>query len=87
VYVPCFPPAIAPELADAEQWRRFARLRDRVEATPDRLAEVQAALADVEAELWAGADAAFVSGARARLESCARTAFAPVNAALHRLGV
>ena len=27
VYVPCFPPAIAPELAEPDQWRRFSRLR------------------------------------------------------------
>ena len=34
VYVPCFPPAIAPELAEPDQWRRFSRLRNRVEAVP-----------------------------------------------------
>ena len=87
VYVPCFAPAVAPELADAEHWRRFARLRDRVEAEPDRLAEVQAVLAPVETELWAEADAAFVSCERSRLDAFARTAFAPIDAALHRLGV
>jgi hypothetical protein len=87
VYVPCFPPAVAPELADAEQWRRFARLRDRVEAEPDRLAQVQAVLAPVEAELWAEADAAFASSERSRLDAFARTAFTPIDAALHRLGV
>jgi dipeptidase len=87
VYVPCFPPAVAPELADAEQWRRFARLRDRVEEEPAQLANVRALLAPVEAELWAEADAAYVSGDRSRLDAFARTAFALIDAALHRLGV
>jgi len=87
VYVPCFPPAVAPELADARQWARFARLRDGIEAAPDRLAEVRAVLAVVEAELWAEADAAFDSGRRSNLDAFARTAFSPVDAALHRLGV
>ncbi len=48
VYVPCFPPAVAPELADAEQWWRFARLRDRVEASPERLADVRVVLTAVD---------------------------------------
>ncbi len=87
VYVPCFPPAVAPGLADAGSWRRFARLRDRVEAAPESLADVRVELAIVEAELWAEADAAFASGERSRLDAFARTAFAPVDAALHRLGV
>jgi secernin len=87
VYVPCFPPAITPELAEPDQWRRFSRLRDRVEAVPEQLAEVRAGLAIVEAELWAEADAAFASAERSRLDAFALTAFAPVDAALHRLGV
>ena len=87
VYVPCFPPAVAPELADALQWQRFARLRDQVEAAPDRLAEVRSELAVVESELWAEADAAFGSGDRSHLDAFARTAFAPVDTALRRLGV
>ena len=45
VYVPCFPPAVAPR---ARPTRRSGiaspRLRDRVEAEPDRLAEVRAEL-------------------------------------------
>jgi dipeptidase len=87
VYVPCFPPAIAPELADTSQWRRFARLRDRVEAAPDELADVQAVLAAVERDLWAEAESAFAGADRAQLDSVASAAFAPVDAALHRLGV
>ncbi len=87
VYVPCFPPAVAPELADPLQWLRFARLRDRIEAAPDLLAEVRPLLAIVEADLWAQAEAAFVSGQRSRLDQVARQAFAPVDSALHRLGV
>jgi secernin len=87
VYVPCFPPAVAPELAQAEQWGRFARLRDRVEAAPDQLPEVQTALLGVEHDLWDEAEAVYGSGDRARLDGFARTVFAPVDAALHRLGV
>jgi secernin len=85
VYVPTFPPAVAPELADAETWGRFARLRDRVEARPDDLAAVQAVLAAVERDIWADADSA--SGSRSQRDAAARTAFAPVDAALHRLDV
>jgi secernin len=87
VYVPCFAPAVAPELADAAQWHRFARLRDGIEADPSRLAGVRAELAPIEAELWEQADAAYATGERAALDSFARTAFAPVDAALLRLGV
>ncbi|HEY5076440.1 MAG TPA: peptidase family C69 [Acidimicrobiia bacterium] len=87
VYVPCFPPAVAPELAEAEQWRRFARLRDRVEASPERLADVRVVLTAVEAELWTQAEAVFVSGERSRLDAFAYAAFSPVDAALRRLGV
>jgi secernin len=87
VYVPCFAPAIAPELADASQWKRFARLRDLVEAEPAALARTQAVLGAVEADLWAGADNAYLTGERSRLDAFAATAFAPVDEALHRLGV
>jgi secernin len=87
VYVPGFPAAVAPELADAAQWRRFARLRDRAEAVPEARAEIRAVLAPVEAELWAEADAVVAAGEQSKLEAFARTAYAPVAAALHRLGV
>ncbi|HEV7527124.1 MAG TPA: hypothetical protein VGP92_19360 [Acidimicrobiia bacterium] len=87
VYVPGFPPAVAPELADESQWQRFARLRARIEAEPDQLSEVRARLGSVEEELWSEADAAFDSGEPARLAAFARTAYAPVDRALHRLGV
>jgi hypothetical protein len=87
VYVPCFAPAVAPELSDEAQWRRFARLRDGIEAAPARLAEVRAELEPVETELWVRADRAFVTGERSPLDTFARTAFAPVDAALLRLGV
>ena len=40
VFVPFFPPAARPTaLTDPAQWQRFARLRDRVEADPDALAD------------------------------------------------
>jgi dipeptidase len=86
VYVPAFPPAVAPELADAGQWQRFARLRDRVEADPSAQAEIRAVLDPVEADLWAGADEAFATGSRAALSQWAATAYRPVAAALLRLG-
>jgi len=41
VFVPAFPPHVAPELARPEQWARFARLRDRVERDADALIEVR----------------------------------------------
>ncbi len=87
VYVPGFGAAVAPELADPAQWQRFARLRDAVETDPDRLAGVRTALASVEADLWARAAAAFRSGDQGQLDRFALRAFAPVDAALHRLGV
>ncbi len=87
VFVPCFPPAIAPELADETQWRRFAELRDLVEADPARLPEVRAVLGAIETELWAEADAAFASGDTTRLDAFVGTSFSSVDAALRRLGV
>jgi secernin len=86
VYVPGFPPALAPELSDPEQWQRFARLRDRVEADPGTLPMIRAVLDPVEAELWAGADAAFATGSVAALSQWAASAYRPVAAALLRLG-
>ncbi len=87
VFVPCFPPALAPELADPAQWRRFAALRDEVESDPDRLPPTRAALAVVEARLWAHADAAFASGDPSELATFGGTSFSSVDAALLRLGV
>jgi secernin len=87
VFVPCFPPAVAPELADAGQWRRFASLRDRAEAEPGRLSDIRAELAAVEAELWEAADAAFAAGEPSRLTAFAGTAFSAVDRALLRLGI
>ncbi len=86
VYVPMFPPAAVPELADEKQWHRFARLRDRVETDPDAFEEVRATLAPVEAELWAAADDAYATGRPGALEANVAAAFAPVDAAMQRLG-
>jgi secernin len=85
VYVPCFPPAVPAELADAEQWHRFARLRERVEHDGDALAEIRAVLAPVEADLWDEADA--LAGDPAAVAAFAGRAWAPVHTALTRLGV
>jgi dipeptidase len=84
VYVPAFPPAVPKELADEQQWHRFARLRDRVEAAPSALAEIRAVLDPVEAELWAVADDVAATGRGA--EDWAAGAYAPVSDALLRLG-
>jgi hypothetical protein len=87
VYVPVFPPAAAPELADAAQWERFARLRDRVDDDADALAEIRAQLARVEAELWDEADECWRRDDDAALGAFARRAWRPVDAALARLAV
>lgn len=74
VYVPATDDVIAPELGEAATWCRFVALRDRVEADPtgaDELAAIRAVLDPVERELWAAHEASF----------------APVDAALARLGV
>jgi hypothetical protein len=76
VYVPVFPGAVVPELSDPMQWERFARLRDAVEREPERLVSVRAELDPVEQELWATAE-----------NLTAASVFAPIDAALHRLGV
>jgi hypothetical protein len=76
VYVPILPGGVAAELADPAQWERFARLRDAVEREPERLVAVRAELDPVEHELWATAE-----------NLTAASVFAPVDAALHRLGV
>lgn len=87
IYVPSFAAAVPLELGDPAVWARFARLRDLVEAAPDRLAEVAATLAPVEADLWTEADSAWATGDRSALVGYARSAFGPVDAALRRLAV
>jgi len=86
IFVPAFPPAVAPELSRPDQWERFARLRDRVEHDAGALAGVRAELAPVEATLWDEADAC-AQGSAADQARFARHAFEPVDAALLRLGV
>lgn len=87
VYVPVFPPDGVPsELADPGVWRRFDRLRERVEADPAALADVRAALAPVESELWDEADALVAEGAaRTDLVAWARASWPRVAAALTAL--
>ncbi len=96
VYVPGFGGAIAPELAEPATWQRFARLRDRIESDPTRseeLAATRAVLDPVEAELWEQADLCEQAGRWEQAGTAgspvelAATAFAPVDAALTRLGV
>jgi secernin len=86
VFVPAFPPHLAPELSRPDEWDRFALLRERVESDAGALAGVRAQLAPVEAALWEEADAC-ASGSDADRSAFARNAFAPVDEALARLGV
>jgi secernin len=87
VYVPAFPPAVPAELADPAQWSRFARLRDLVESDPPALAGVRRDLAAVERALWAEADEVDRCGDPAQAAAFSRRSYAPVAAALRRLGV
>jgi secernin len=84
VYVPAFPPFVAPELAAPREWLRFARLRDRVEHDASSLATVRGELAPVEAALWDEADACGTETARSEF---AAHAYEAVDRALRRLGV
>lgn len=89
VYVPVFALEPPNELADPLTWHRFARLRDRVEHDPtaDALREIRAVLGPVESELWDDADAVHHSASAASIRGFAARSFAPVDAALVRLGV
>ena len=78
IYVPVFPPHAGPAaLGDPAVWARFASLRDYAWQSAEALAEVRAAFAPLEAELWAEADdvapnadkhVAFVESAWRRVE-------------------
>jgi secernin len=84
LFVPIFPPAaIPPELGLERTWRRFAALRERVEAEPEALAPIRRILAPVEAELWDEADRA--AGDRDREARFAARASRAIEAALHTL--
>lgn len=90
IYVPVFPPHAMPAaLGDPNVWARFAGLRDYAWQGPDALAEVRAALAPLEAELWAEADdvaldadkhAAFVESAWRRVAGVLERLSAAVSA-------
>jgi secernin len=97
VFVPTFGTGgVAPELADPAQWHRFEALRDRVEAAraadpagsgTDLLAEVRAALAPVEADLWDEADEIAAGRGPADQVAWAQAVWPTVDAALVSLGV
>ena len=87
VFVPVFAAAVPPELADAHTWKRFSVIRGSVEAGEQTIESVRAVLDPVETELWEAADELAPSGDPARFEHFARRAFAPIDGALHRLGV
>jgi secernin len=87
VFVPLFPPVVPTVLSDPTQWHRFARLRDRVDGSPDALSEVRRVLAPVEVELWGDADAVYATGALGPQHEFARRASARVESALTSLGV
>ena len=86
VFVPAFPPFVAPELSRPDEWARFARLRERVEHDGEALSQVRAELAPVENALWDDADRC-AGGYDADRSAFARHAFEPVSEALARLGV
>ncbi len=79
VFLPVFPPKTVPAaLGDAAVWRRFAALRDRVQADTGFLREIRAEFGPLEAELWREADevaesprlhAEFAAGAWSRVEA------------------
>jgi secernin len=89
VFVPVFPPeGVAPAFAEEATWRRFAALRDRVEADGAALEVIRAVLGPLEAALWSAADELAATGAAAdpvRRRSFAQTAWAEVDAALASL--
>jgi hypothetical protein len=84
VYVPVFPPKAVPTaLADAQTWRRFAALRERVEREEGALAEIRAVFGPLEAELWAEADK--VAGRPKEHEEFVERGWARVEEALGRV--
>ena len=86
IYVPVFPGVGVPrELGEATTWSRFGTLRDRVDATPEALPQVRAVLAPVESELWERAE--FAAGDPRTEAEYTERAFAPVEHALHDLGL
>jgi hypothetical protein len=87
IYVPGFPPYIAPELGDPAQWQRFAAVRDAVEGTQLDAAQVRAVFHDIEVALWADADDAHAMGTREPLAKFAAHAWQAVDLALRQLGV
>jgi secernin len=98
VFVPTFgTDGVTPELAAAETWERFRRLRDRVEAarTDDgdggaaALGRIRSVLAPVEAALWDEADELSELGdpGGEQRRAWARRAWPPIEAALVTLGV
>jgi hypothetical protein len=87
VYVPLFPPAVPDEMGDEQQWERFARLRERVDADGDALGEIRATLAPVEADLWDEADQLAARASDEECSSFATRAWRPIDAALTRLAV
>lgn len=87
VYVPLFPAVGVPAALSAPStWRRFAALRDRVDANPTLLSRIRTQLAPVEAELWARAEIAAGQDHAARV-AYTRAAFDPVERVLGELGL
>jgi hypothetical protein len=87
VYVPGFPPAIAPELSEPLEWQRFAMVRDLVEDGALDAASVRAVFHEIEVALWAEAQDAYAMGERGPLESFVARAYEPVDYGLRQFGV
>jgi hypothetical protein len=87
IFVPGFPPAIAPELSRAAEWERFATVRDSVESGELEGAAVHAVFREIETALWSEAQDAYATGDRRPLEKFVSSVYEPVDFALRQLGV
>jgi dipeptidase len=87
IFVPGFPPAIAPELTLVAEWNRFVAVRDAVEGGQLDAASVAAVFHEIEVALWSEANDAYATGERGPLEKFIASAYEPVDFALRQLGV
>jgi hypothetical protein len=87
VFVPGFPPEIAPELSEPLEWQRCAAVRDAVEDGTLEAASVRAVLQEIEVALWSEANDAYAQGERGPLQRFVARAYAPVDSGLRQLGV
>jgi hypothetical protein len=85
VFVPIFPiDGTVAALASESVWRRFAALRDRVEAHPTDLVAIRDVLGPLETELWEEANE--VAGDPTHEAAFLDRSWRRIDAALHELG-